>query len=149
MTKLKKFIASAGYENIEFMQNNAFVYKNIVLCGTRGWIHPAWDGFKTEDRKIFDRETERMALSLKNAFEHIQSGECTQIYAFMHYPPMSLKAEENEMTAILKKFNVSKVFYGHLHGASHRNAVSGIYNDTEYRLVSADYLQFVPFKIAD
>ena len=149
MNKLKNFIADNDFNNIEFMQNNASVYEDIALCGTRGWLHPAWDGFTQEDRKIFDRETARMRLSLDSAAEYVKNGKCASIYAFMHYPPMSSRAESNEMTDLLKEYNVKKVFYGHLHGAAHRNAVSGEHEGIEYRLISADYLQFVPRKIAD
>ena len=149
MNKLKKFIESNGFKNIEFMHNNVFIYDDIALCGTRGWIHPEWDGFSGEDRKIFNREIERMRISLKCAEKLIESRECIQIYAFMHYPPVPMSAKDNEMSELLRTYNVKKVIYGHLHGLAHRNAVSGEHNGIEYSLVSADYLQFVPKKIRD
>ena len=39
--------------------------------------------------------------------------------------------------------------YGHLHGASHRRAIEGMWDGTEFSLVSADYLKFVPKKICE
>ncbi len=145
MNKLSNFVADNGFSDIYFMQNNAFVYKDIVLCGTRGWLHPAWDGFTQKDQKIFDRETARLELSLKNA----QKYENKDIYVFTHYPPMSNRIEGNAFTDKLKEYGVKKVIYGHLHGNSHRNGVNGVYDGIEYTLVSADYLQFMPKKIAD
>lgn len=145
LNKLKNFIADNGFSDIHFMQNNAFVYKDIVICGTRGWVHPAWDGCTEKDRKIFDRETLRLELSLKEAQKY---GE-KDIYVFTHYPPMSNRAEGNAFTEKLCEYNVKKVIYGHLHGPSHRNGINGVYGGIEYILASADYLQFMPKKIAD
>lgn len=145
MNKLKHFIDDNGFSDIYFMHNNAFVYKNIVLCGTRGWVHPAWEGCTEKDRKIFARETARLELSLKDA----QKYEGKDIYVFTHYPPMSNHIEGNIFTDKLAEYGVKKVIYGHLHGASHKNRVSGVHNGIEYILASADYLQFAPKKIAE
>ena len=62
---------------------------------------------------------------------------------------MSNRIEGNAFTDKLKEYGVKKVIYGHLHGNSHRNGVNGVYDGIEYTLVSADYLQFMPKKIAD
>lgn len=143
MNKLKEFVAANNFKNIYFMHNNFFEYEDKIICGTRGWIHPAWDNFTAEDRKIFNREVIRMELSLNNAPQD------REIYAFTHYPPTSVMGESNEFVEVLKKYNVKKAIYGHLHGMAHRNAVSGRHDGIEYQLVSADYLQFCPRKIAD
>lgn len=143
MNKLKEFTAENGFENISFLQNNAFMYEDIAICGTRGWIHPAWDNFGEDDRKIFDREVQRLELSLKSA------GDCHEIYVFTHYPPMSAAREANEFTEMMKKYSVKKCIYGHLHAASHRNAVEGLVDGIEYKLVSGDYIGFDPIKLYD
>jgi len=44
---------------------------------------------------------------------------------------------------------VEKCFYGHLHGPTHRRAIEGVDGTVEYRLVSADYLGFIPKKVLD
>ena len=143
MNKLREFTAKLGFSDIDFLQNNHFMYENIGICGTRGWLHPAWDSFTDEDRKIFDREVLRLELSLKSA-----SG-CNEIYVFTHYPPMSAAKEKNDFTEMLHKFPVTKCIYGHLHGASHKNAVEGVVDGIEYKLVSGDYLGFMPYKLLD
>lgn len=137
MNKLKNFISENAFGGIEFIQNNAFEYENISICGTRGWKHPAWENFSEEDRKIFDREVLRLELSLKQAKNE-------EIYVFTHYPPMSDSLEENEFVNIMKKYGVTKCIYGHLHAASHSRAVTGNIDGIEYILVSADYLKFRP-----
>ena len=141
MNKLNSFIKEKGFNSIEFLQNNSFVYENIGICGTRGWIHPAWDSFNGEDRKIYDREILRLELSLKSV------KDCKEIYVFTHYPPISVQRTENEFIRMMKQHGVTKCFYGHLHSASHKNAVNGIEDGIEYRLISGDYLQFDPFLI--
>lgn len=149
MSKLNAFVKDNGFNDVHFMQNNTFVYNDIVLCGSRGWLHPSWDGFSAKDRKIFDREVLRMELSLKEARKHIMNGEAKEIYVFTHYPPTSVTGEDNELTMLLREYGVKKVMYGHLHGMAHKNAVSGEYNGMQYMLISADYLQFMPKKILD
>lgn len=143
MNKMREFTAKNGFDDIDFLQNNSFVYEGIGICGTRGWIHPAWDNFSGEDRKIFDREVLRLELSLKHA------GDLSEIYVFTHYPPMSTALESNAFTDMMKQYPVTKCIYGHLHSASHRNAVNGVVDGIEYKLVSGDYVGFNPVKIHD
>lgn len=143
MNKLREFTAAHGYDDIDFLQNNSFMYEDIAICGTRGWLHPAWDSFTDEDRKIFDREVLRLELSLKSARDY------KEIFVFTHYPPMSLGKEGNAFTGMMKSYPVTKCIYGHLHAASHRNALQGEVDGIEYRLVSGDYLNFEPVKLAD
>ena len=143
MNKLREFIKINGFSGIDFLQNNSFMYGDTAICGTRGWIHPAWDNFSAEDRKIFDREVLRLELSLSSV------KECGEIYVFTHYPPISAALENNDFTDMMKKYNVKKCFYGHLHSASHKNAVEGIVDGIEYKLVSGDYVGFNPVKLKD
>ena len=44
---------------------------------------------------------------------------------------------------------MSRCYYGHLHGGSHRLAFSGTLGGVEYRLIAADYLGFQPEKILE
>lgn len=143
MNKLREFTSKNGFTDVDFLQNNSFIYEDTAICGTRGWIHPAWDNFTSEDRKIFDREVLRLELSLNSAKDY------RDIYVFTHYPPMSVTLESNEFVEMMKKYPVSRCIYGHLHGASHRNAVEGIVDGIEYKLSAGDYLGFVPFKLLD
>ncbi len=38
-------------------------------------------------------------------------------------------------------------YYGHLHGASHKLAIEGLWDGVNFRLLAADYLNFRPAKI--
>ncbi len=139
--KLDKFIKDNNFSDIEFLQNNSYVYDGIAICGTRGWLHPAWESFNETDKKIFEREVIRLELSLESA------ADCEEIYVFTHYPPISMQKENNAFRDMMKKYNVKKCFYGHLHAAAHHNAFCGTADGIEYNLVAADYLKFSPMKI--
>jgi len=45
---------------------------------------------------------------------------------------------------IMRKYNVKICIYGHLHGNSFKSAVTGLIEGIEFKLVSADYLNFEP-----
>ena len=62
-----------------------------------------------------------------------------------------MKAEGCDFeTAIMNNNEKYKnVFFlnGHLHGGSHSLALEGLWDDIEYRLISADKLNFCPFTV--
>lgn len=141
--KLQQFLAAHGFTTIEFMQNNSYNLGNVVVCGTRGWISPGDDGFSSEDSKIYNRELQRLELSLKSAV--IEEGK--YIVVAMHYPPFNSKKEPTGFVELMCRYNVNLCIYGHLHGESYKSAVVGNNNGLEFRLISADYLDFKPIKI--
>lgn len=141
--KLEHFVLGNGFSTIKFMHNNSFKFENVIVCGTRGWICPGNDDFGAEDRKIFNRELQRLELSLKSA---VKEEECSIIVA-MHYPPFNAKRQPAEFVDIMCKYNVCKCVYGHLHGDSFKNAVEGMIQGIDFKLVSADYLGFKPLRL--
>lgn len=135
MAKLNEFTVSRGYKTISFLHNNSYTAGDISVCGTRGWLYPAWAGFMPEDEKYFSREVGRLELSLKSA-------KTDKRYVFTHYPPMSRAGEGNAFCEMMKKYNVKKCYYGHLHAAAHANRIPDVVDGIEYQLVSSDYLRF-------
>ena len=81
-----------------------------------------------------------MEASLKSA------GEKPKI-VFLHYPPRYKGYECPQILELLKQYGVSRCFYGHLHGASHGLAMEGIWDGVDYKLVSADRLDFKPYMV--
>ena len=63
----------------------------------------------------------------------------------MHYPPRYKGYTCQEILDLLEKYGVRRCFYGHLHGPSHKLAMEGLWDGVEFRLVSADFLEFKPF----
>lgn len=137
--KFQKFCAENSLDNMLLLNNNCFEYDGWAICGTRGWFFEE-ERSGTHDEKVFRRELIRLEVSLKAA------GEKPKL-VFLHYPPRYQGYECMEILALLKKYNVRKCFYGHLHGGSHRLAQQGLWDGIEFRLVSSDYLSFFPYKV--
>ena len=101
-----------------------------------------------EDIKMINRESQRLELSIQDA---ISKNTGKEIIAYMHYPPIITKQlTQNkylEFYKILKKYNIKKCYYGHLHGKAQDGAVVGDVDGIEFKLVSADYLNFNLLKI--
>lgn len=131
------------YEDMGFIQNNFFTYKDYGICGTRGWNCPESDNFSVHDEKIYKRELLRMKNSLNCAVE----AGYKKFIVMIHYPPISEKFMSSGFTDIFREYGVEKVIYGHLHGESLSKAVTGNVNGVEYILASADYVKFNPIRI--
>lgn len=144
---MKQYLEENNFNNIEFLHNNSFLVENKVIVGTRGWALTDTEN----SSKIIKRESLRLELSIKDAIE--KYGENKEIICIMHYPPLSKTKMKNEYTYdseflnIMKKFNIKKCYYGHLHGASHKEAVEGKIDGIEFYLISGDYVGFKLQKI--
>lgn len=138
-TKMKKFFEANGIESIDILFNNCFFYGDYALCGTRGWFYEEARG-EAHDRKIMLREVGRLETSLKAA------GDKTKL-VFLHYPPKYLGYECPEILDLLDAYHVPLCCYGHIHSRGCRSAFQGMYHDTEFRLLSADYISFCPRRI--
>ena len=137
--KFTKFCQENGFQNFYLLNNNCYEYEGWALCGTRGWFFEE-DRSGEHDEKIFKRELLRLEASLKAAGDRPKM-------AFLHYPPRYKGYTCDEILALLKKYEVRRCFYGHLHGGSHALAVQGPWDGTDFRLVAADYLDFWPYKV--
>lgn len=147
VTRMRNFIKENNFHNIDFIYNNSYEYENKIIAGTRGWSITD----EELDKKLIKRELARLELSIKDGIE--KYGENKEIIIFMHYPPVTnakiLKNEELEFVNIMKKYNVRKCFYGHLHSISIKDAVQGNIEGIEFKLVSADGLDFKLLKIGE
>ena len=140
LASMRKFVKENEFENIDFLYNNSYLAEDKIIVGTRGW-----NVFDSEnDKKMIKRETARLELSIKDGIQ--KYGNEREIIAFLHYPPITQnnlnKLENREFINVLKKYNIKRCYYGHLHGQSHKDAVVGIIDGIEYKLISADYLNF-------
>ena len=144
VSKMKRFFAENAIETIDFLHNSCYFYNGAALCGTRGWFYDKNDPAAGDD-KIFKRELLRLEASLKAAVDQGAS----EIDCFLHYPPVFAGTEVPQITEILSRYPVKRVFYGHLHGESLRGAFSGMRNGIYYAVVSADALGFKPIQIRE
>lgn len=142
VTAMKRFLQEKEIKNVDFLFNNSYEIENKIFVGTRGWA--LLDSENSQ--KMINRESARLELSIKSAIE--QYGEDKEIIAIMHYPPISNSCMKNEYTYeskfldIMKKYNIKKCYYGHLHGSSHKDAIEGEIEGITFKLISSDYLDF-------
>ena len=138
VSKMRRFFSDRGFTTLDFIHNNCALFGEYALCGTRGW-------FLEEDphnEKVLNREVQRLRASLTAAGER-------EILCFLHYPPLYQGYRCPEILEVLREFGVKRCCYGHLHGASIRLRREGPWEGTDFSLISADFLGFVPKKICD
>lgn len=138
--KFRSFLEKNGFENMELINNNCYFWQDIAICGTRGWFFEE-ERSSNQDGKVFRRELMRLESSLKAA------GEKEKL-VFLHYPPRYRGYECPQILELLERYGVRRCFYGHLHGAGRGLAQEGLWNGVEYRLLSADHLNFRPYLVA-
>lgn len=137
--KFYKFCEENGFENMWILNNNCYFYGDVPLCGTRGWFFEE-EKHTEHDGKVFRRELMRLEASLQMA------GEGRKL-CFLHYPPRYRGYSCPEIMALLRQYGVSDCYYGHLHGDSHKLAIQGESDGIRLHMVSADWLNFKPYKI--
>ena len=139
--KFRKFCEENGFENLNLLNNNCYEYEGVAICGTRGWFYEE-DRSGEHDEKVFKRELLRLEASLKAA------GDMRKM-VFLHYPPLYQGYQCPEILRLLREYEVKVCCYGHLHGPVIRRRQEGKYGNTEFSLISGDYLGFVPKKICE
>jgi len=138
--KLHRFFEEKGIHSLDILHNNCVFYGDYALCGTRGWFYE--EEQKPHNAKVLNRELMRLETSLQAAGER-------PILCFLHYPPLYQGYSCPEILALLEKYHVRQCCYGHLHGPTIRRRIEGYAAGTEFSLISADHLGFIPKKICE
>ena len=139
-----------------FLQNNYAAYGDYAIVGTKGYTFegPFYlrggkiTGWDTEEeahaRKLVEREAQRLEAS----FEAAVKDGFSRFIMFLHYPPTSVLERNSVFTALAEKYGAEQVIYAHCHG-EHRfhDSLEGRHHGILYRLVSGDYLKWMPLKI--
>lgn len=136
--KINEFLTENHFDTIKILHNNCYTDGNIAICGTRGWIY---DGAGVRDQKVIMREAGRLETSIKQAIEY----GATPI-VFLHYPPVYAEFICEEIIEILQKYQIDRVYYGHIHGKGIYNTVN-VYNGIKLKLVACDGIDFTPVYI--
>ena len=139
--KTKRFFAEKGFSTMDILHNNAFVYGDYAICGTRGWFYAEESG-QEHDQKIMRREIMRLETSLKAAGER-------EKLVFLHYPPVYQNYRCKEILDLLQDYHVTRCCYGHIHGKGIATAYRGMLGCTDFRIVSADAVCFEPVLVSD
>jgi len=138
-SKFYGFCAKNNFTDLLLLNNNHYEYNGYAICGTRGWFFEE-ERSDSHDEKIFKRELLRLEASLKSAGD-------LQKLVFLHYPPRYKGYACDEILDLLYRYDVRQCYYGHLHGASHGLAMEGQWDGIDFKLVSADRLNFQPYRI--
>ena len=135
-SKMNRFFEENRLSSLKIIHNNCAEVGTIAVCGSRGWM---LDSGEEHNHKVYLREVGRLEASLK---EGAKTGK--EPVAFLHYPPVYQNNCCEEMLEVLRRYGVRRCFYGHIHGSGAQYAFQGEYGGIHFRLVSADYLKFVP-----
>ena len=142
--------------SIHVVQNDVFNWNDISIGGTRLWDSNEYhfDQFinfqpgrprpqpKPEDSKVFEREIERLLISLQKLDQ-----KAKHRIVMTHYPPISADLQPSRVSLLLEQYNVDICLFGHLHQVKENSLLFGTTVKTKFYLTSADYLKFQPLKI--
>lgn len=149
--------------SIHLIQNNTFHWKGIEVAGARLWDTPEYrfDSYieyierekpakekaehrPEDDEKIFQRELQRLEMSLK-----CFNPQTKVRVAMTHYPPISADLKPSRASELLSRYGVNLCVFGHLHNVRDQSLPFGEKDHTRYILTSCDYLDFKPLKVLD
>ena len=141
-SKIEQAFAEHGIDNMHLLYNNAYECGNYALCGSRGWFTENANPSGADHKKIVLREAGRLERSL-------QAGamlEKEELLVFLHFPPVMNDFVCREILEVLRKYNVRRCFYGHMHG-QYTIPRRFLFEDIEFIIIAADHLQFDPLLI--
>lgn len=135
--KMNEFLDLNNFKSISFLYNNAYEFDGFSVCGSRGWL---LDSDEQQDEKVLRREVLRLEMSLNSA-------KSDDKIVFLHYPPVTTNEKCDDILNLLVKYGIKQCYYGHLHGAAAKYAVDDCINGVDFKLISADRLNFTPYLI--
>ena len=142
-----------------FLQNNFYPCGRYALVGTKGFCFegPVYldrrgrlAGWDEEAKERADRLVEREAERLRASFEAAKGAGFRRFIVFLHYPPTSIIERDSVFTRMAEEYGADKLIYAHCHGETRfHDSIEGEKNGVFYKLVSGDYLNWMPEKILD
>jgi len=148
LTKMNDWLKEKDFDKIKIVHNNAYLCENIIICGTRGWFtgDDENSGEEIFNRKILNREVNRLDLSVCEAKKIKEKNHESEIIAFIHYPPVYGDYVCDEIVDVLVREEIKRCYFGHIHNVNEYK-IRKIYRNINFEVVSADYLKFTPMKI--
>lgn len=156
-------IAAILPPSIHLIQNNVFNWRGVTIGGARLWDTPEYSFGKfveyrenprekkvdTEalvqqelNQKLFDRELERLKLSL----DQLDKDAKVRI-AMTHYPPIGADLQPSRAAQILEEHKIDICVFGHLHNLKNGEPLFGEARGVRYVLAACDYIRFQPIAI--
>lgn len=155
--------------SLHAIHHNAFQWGEVSIGGSRLWdtIEYSFDRYiqwnptspwkdssppqeprdleekKKQDERLFQRELNRLELSLKA----MDPNASTRL-VMTHYPPIGADLAPSRVSKLLHAYNVQICCFGHLHQLKKDNPpLFGEADGIHYHFVAGDHLAFVPFKV--
>lgn len=146
VSKMKRFFCENCINSIDILYNDAIEIENYIAAGSRGWfvdktVQPQ-KSVNADYAKIVNREVIRLRMSLDKA-KKLSEATGKEIITFFHFPPVWSDFECTEILDILKEYNISRCYFGHIHGCYSQSSVFK-WQNIEFRMISADFLDFLP-----
>ncbi|MEK6284466.1 MAG: metallophosphoesterase [Acidobacteriota bacterium] len=141
----KAKMSRALHPSIRIIQADSVIVNRIAVVGTRGWTCPNDSHFEEKDERIYERELGRLRSALGTLRGH--ESEFDVSIVLLHYPPTNEAHQPSGFTEVIDEYCADVCVYGHLHGDDIRTALTGVRVKTNYKLVSADAVNFAPAEI--
>lgn len=145
VSKLQAFFELHNIKTIELLNNNALEAEGYIIAGSRGWFTDKSMQNAEENvdyNKIVNRESIRLDMSLSAAV-NLRADTDKPILAFMHFPPVWSDFVCQPILNVLKKHEITKCYFGHIHG-SYAQPSCFEYDGITFYMISADFLDFLP-----
>lgn len=145
VSKMEKFFCEKCITTIDILNNNAVEVENYIIAGSRGWFTDRSMQTAAQDvdyEKIMNRELIRLRMSL-DAAKKLRDQNGKEILTFLHFPPVWSDYCCQEIVELLREYGIMRCYFGHIHSSY---TVPSVFTEQgiEFRLISADYLDFIP-----
>lgn len=128
---------------MQAVQNDAVRVGDVIVGGTRGWVCPGSHGFTEQDQKVYEREVQRLALSLAAMRE---AGDGYRV-VMLHFPPTNPQGDPSGFLDLLTAEAPDALVFGHVHGDGPVHLPS--LPSTRVAFVAADRVGFEPVLLRD
>ena len=148
VSKMEKMFCENCINTIGILNNNALEVENYIVAGSRGWFvdkSMQTTELNVDYEKIVNREVIRCRMSLEAA-KKLRESSGKEILAFFHFPPVWGDYVCEPLIALLKEYHVERCFFGHIHGV-YAQPGSFEWEGIHFRMISADFLKFLPYRI--
>ncbi len=149
-SKLRAFWEEHGITSVDILYNNAHLFDDCIVAGTRGWFVEEGQQKTVGDveyAKIVNREVIRLRMSLEEAKKLRETANAElPILVFLHFPPVWNGFVCREIVDVLKEFGVKTCYFGHIHGAYYVPRTTE-FEGIELVLCAADFLNFSPMPV--
>ncbi len=149
-SKMMSFWKAHRLESLHILYNNAYLFDDCIVCGTRGWfteeLYQNTVG-EVDYAKIVNREVIRLRLGLEEAVGlQKKSGDDLPILVFLHFPPVWNGIVCREIVDLLLEYGIKTCYFGHIHGAISAPRTTE-FEGIRFILCSADALSFSPLPV--